>query len=77
MSVLNSVGAETTRTSLNTDRNSGKEMIKLKNISKLYHGSGTNNGNGGSSNIVLLEHIVLDNISLRVIAGEFVTIVGP
>ena len=52
-------------------------MIKLKNISKLYHGSGTNNGNGGSSNTVLLEHIVLDNINLRVMAGEFVTIVGP
>jgi NitT/TauT family transport system ATP-binding protein len=77
MSVLNSVEAETTRTSLITDRNSGKEMIMLKNISRLYHGSGTSNGNGGSSNAVLLEHIVLDNVNLRVMAGEFVTIVGP
>lgn len=77
MSALNSVEAETTSTSLNTHGNFGKEMIMLKNISKLYHGSGTNNGNGESSNTVLLEHIVLDNVNLRVMAGEFVTIVGP
>jgi len=53
------------------------ELLKIsKNISKIYHGSKTNEGNRGSST-VLLEHVVLDNLDLRVMAGEFVTIVGP
>ena len=55
----------------------------LENISKSYYGNKTNGNNNNvnssrrSSSTVLLEHIVLDNLNLRIIEGEFVTIVGP
>ena len=93
MPSVNSVGEEVTRknggtdmgTSVSTryDRNSEPEMVMLENISKSYYGNKTNGNNNNvnssrrSSSTVLLEHIVLDNLNLRIIEGEFVTIVGP
>jgi NitT/TauT family transport system ATP-binding protein len=67
----------------NTSKNSEKEMVILENISKAYNGNKTNgnsnkvNTSRSSSSTVLLEHIVLDNLNLGIMEGEFVTIVGP
>ena len=93
MSSVNSVGEEVTRknggtdmgtsVSTSTNRNSETEMVMLENISKVFYGNKTNGNNNNvnssrrSSSTVLLEHIVLDNLNLRIIEGEFVTIVGP
>lgn len=72
-----------TDTNTNASKNSEKEIVILENISKAYNGNKTN-GNSSKVNIsssgsstVLLEHIVLDNLNLRIKEGEFVTIVGP
>jgi NitT/TauT family transport system ATP-binding protein len=72
-----------TDTNTYASKNSEKEIVILENISKAYNGNKTN-GNSSKVNIsrngsstVLLEHIVLDNLNLRITEGEFVTIVGP
>jgi NitT/TauT family transport system ATP-binding protein len=51
-----------------------KAVLKLNNISKVYHGSNSNNNSGFQ---VLIENIVLDNLNLQIKQGEFITIVGP
>ncbi len=53
--------------------NSERILLKINNISKVYQG-GNNNNNSGSQ--TLLEHIVLDNLSLEIKEGEIITIVG-
>ena len=72
-----------TDTNTNASKNPEKEMVILENISKAYNGNKIN-GNSSEVNIsrsgsstVLLEHIILDNLNLRITQGEFVTIVGP
>jgi NitT/TauT family transport system ATP-binding protein len=93
MSSVNSVGEEVARkneggtdmgttVSTSTNRNSEIEMVMLENISKVYYGNKINGNNSKvnssrNSSTVLLEHIVLDNLNLRITKGEFVTIVGP
>jgi NitT/TauT family transport system ATP-binding protein len=72
-----------TDTNTNASKNSEKEIVILENISKAYNGNKTNgnssevNTSRSGSSTVLLEHIVLDNLNLRITEGEFVTIVGP
>ncbi len=72
-----------TDTNTNASKNSEKEMVILENISKAYNGNKTNrnssnvNTSRSGSSTVLFEHIVLDNLNLRITEGEFVTIVGP
>ena len=50
-----------------------KSMLKLKNISKTYHGNGAN-GRGKTEQD---KHIVLQNLDLDIKEGEFLTVVGP
>jgi hypothetical protein len=81
MSSVGSVQGEATRTDIvpdtgihanaNADKNLGIEMIMLKNISKVYYGNNTNRNNNKannsrSSSTVSFEHIVLDNLNLRI-----------
>jgi NitT/TauT family transport system ATP-binding protein len=73
-----------TDTNTNASKNSEKEIVILENISKAYNGNKINGNSSevnisrsGGSSTVLLEHIVLDNLNLRITEGEFVTIVGP
>ena len=48
-------------------------MLRLKNISKVYNGNGSNaKGKKNAS-----EHVVLDKLNLDIKKGEFLTIVGP
>jgi NitT/TauT family transport system ATP-binding protein len=49
-------------------------LLKLNNISKVYQGGNSNNNDRSQT---LLEHTVLDNLSLEIREGEFITIVGP
>jgi NitT/TauT family transport system ATP-binding protein len=74
-----------TDTDMNTyaSKNSEKEIVILENISKAYNGNKTNGSSSkvnisrSGSSTVLLDHIVLDNLNLKITEGEFVTIVGP
>jgi NitT/TauT family transport system ATP-binding protein len=49
-----------------------KTILKLENVSKIYHGNSSD-----KNNRVLLKHVVLNNLNLDVREGEFITIVGP
>lgn len=57
--------------------NSEKVLLKINNISKVYQGRNFNNINSNNRSQILLEHTVLDNLSLEIREGEFITIVGP
>jgi NitT/TauT family transport system ATP-binding protein len=55
-------------------------MLKLRNVSKVYHGrndSNNTNNNNNARRRFLLNHIVLDKFNLDIKEGEFVIIVGP
>lgn len=55
-----------------------KIVLRLEDVSKVYHGNGNGNSNkSNSGNKVLSQHTVLNNLSLDIREGEFITIVGP
>jgi NitT/TauT family transport system ATP-binding protein len=53
-----------------------KTVLKLENVSKVYYGNGNSN-KSNSENKALTQHTVLNNLSIDVREGEFITIVGP
>jgi NitT/TauT family transport system ATP-binding protein len=69
--LLNSIQSQNTLEAVN----SGRILLKLNNISKVYQGGNSNNNDNRSQ--TLLEHKVLDDLSLEIREGEFITIVGP
>lgn len=70
--MLNSIQSQNTLEAVNSER----ILLKLNNISKVYQGRNSNGSNNNRSQ-TLLEHIVLDNLNLKIREGEFITIVGP
>ena len=55
-----------------------KIVLRLENVSKVYYGNGNGNSNkSNSGNKVLSQHTVLNDLSLDIREGEFITIVGP
>jgi NitT/TauT family transport system ATP-binding protein len=70
--LLNSIQSQNTLEAVNSER----ILLKLNNISKVYQGRNSNGSNNNRSQ-TLLEHIVLDNLNLKIREGEFITIVGP
>jgi len=53
-----------------------KIVLRLENVSKVYYGNGNSN-KSNSKNKTLSQHTVLNNLSIDVREGEFITIVGP
>ena len=70
--MLNSIQSQNTLETVNSER----ILLKLNNISKVYQGRNSNNNNNNNGSQTLLEHIVLDSLSLEIKEGEFITIVG-
>ena len=68
--MFNTIQSQNTLEAVNSDR----ILLKLNNISKVYQGG---NGNNNDKSQSLLEHTVLDNLSLEIGEREFITIVGP
>jgi len=70
--LLNSIQSQNTLEAVNSER----ILLKLNNISKVYRGRNSNGSNNNRSQ-TLLEHVVFDNLNLKIREGEFITIVGP
>ena len=54
-------------------------MIQIKNVTKLYPAAGNEDGNRGSVQNRKNDSVIhaLDNISLQVAPGEWLSIMGP
>ena len=68
--MFNTIQSQNTLEAVNSDR----ILLKLNNISKVYQGA---HGKKNDKSQSLLEHTVLDNLSLEIGEREFITIVGP